>query len=112
MNGADKTFQLSPRAQEVVYSEIMSPQNAPALKEPSPDTQAGTRKQRDVREQLWNTVEVVEKRKIRSLREFVASLPRGLNREQQIELVRGWCESEFTSKGLVVDLAVHKSKTA
>ena len=61
---ADKTFNYRPRAQEVVYSEIMSPQNAPGwLKEPSPDTQAGTRKQRDVREQLWNTVEVVEKRK-------------------------------------------------
>jgi ATP-dependent exoDNAse (exonuclease V) alpha subunit len=43
-------------------------------------------------------------------REFIASLPRGLNREQQIELVRGWCDSAFTSKGLVVDLAVHKSK--
>jgi len=109
---ADKTFNYRPRAQEVVYSEIMSPQNAPGwLKEPSPDTQAGTRKQRDVREQLWNTVEVVEKRKDSQLaREFVASLPRGLNREQQIELVRGWCDSEFTSKGLVVDLAVHKSK--
>ena len=64
---ADKTFNYRPRAQEVVYSEIMSPQNAPGwLKEPSPDTQAGTRKQRDVREQLWNTVEVVEKEKTRN----------------------------------------------
>ena len=48
---ADKTFNYRPRAQEVVYSEIMSPQNVPVwLKEPSPDIQAGTRKQRDVRE--------------------------------------------------------------
>jgi hypothetical protein len=109
---ADKTFNYRPRAQEVVYSEIMSPVNAPGwLKEPCPDIQAGTRKQRDVREKLWNTVEVVEKRKDSQLaREFIASLPRCLNREQQIELVRGWCDSEFTSKGLVVDLAVHKSK--
>lgn len=109
---ADKTFNYRPRAQEVVYSEIMSPQNAPGwLTEPSPDMAAGTKKQRDTREQLWNTVEQVEKRKDSQLaREFIASLPRGLNREQQIELVRGWCDSEFTSKGLVVDLAVHKSK--
>jgi len=35
---ADKTFNYRPRAQEVVYSEIMSPANAPGwLKEPSPD---------------------------------------------------------------------------
>ena len=59
---ADKTFNYRPRTQEVVYSEIMSPANAPGwLREPSPDIQAGTRKQRDVREQLWNTVEQVEK---------------------------------------------------
>jgi hypothetical protein len=62
---ADKTFNYRPRTQEVVYSEILSPQNAPGwLKEPSPDNQAGTRKQRDTREQLWNTVEQVEKRKL------------------------------------------------
>ena len=109
---ADKTFNYRPRAQEVVYSEIMSPQTAPGwLHKPSPDMAAGTKKQRDAREQLWNTVEVVEKRKDSQLaREFIASLTRGLNREQQIELVRGWCDSEFTSKGLVADLAVHKSK--
>ena len=39
---ADKTFNYRPRAQEVVYSEIMSPANAPGwLKEPSPDMAAG-----------------------------------------------------------------------
>jgi ATP-dependent exoDNAse (exonuclease V) alpha subunit len=109
---ADKTFYYSSRTQEVAFSEIMAPDNAPDwLKGPVPDSNAGIRKQRDTREQLWNTIERVEKRKDSQLaREFIASLPRGLNREQQIELVRGWCQSEFTSKGLVVDLAVHKSK--
>ena len=109
---AAKTFNYRSRTQEVAYSEIMAPQNAPDwLKGQAGDTQAGTRKQRDLREQLWNTIEQVEKRKDSQLsREFIASLPRGLAREQQIELIRGWCQSEFTSKGLVVDLAVHKSK--
>lgn len=109
---ADKTFNYRSRTQEVAYSEILAPENAPDwLKGSVPDANAGTRKQRDVREQLWNTIERVEKRKDSQLaREFVASLPRGLNREQQIELIRGWCRSEFTAKGFVVDLAVHKSK--
>lgn len=109
---ADKTFNYRSRTQEVAYSEILSPETAPDwLKGNVPDANAGTRKQREVREQLWNTIDRVEKRKDSQLaREFIASLPRGLNREQQIELVRGWCQSEFTAKGLVVDLAVHKSK--
>ena len=109
---AAKTFNYRSRTQEVAYSEIMAPENAPDwLKGQAGDTQAGTRKQRDLREQLWNTIERVEKRKDSQLsREFIASLPRGLAREQQIELIRGWCQAEFVSKGLVVDLAVHKSK--
>jgi ATP-dependent exoDNAse (exonuclease V) alpha subunit len=109
---AEKTFNYRSRTQEVAYSEILAPEIAPGwLKGESPESNAGTRKQRDTREKLWNTIERVEKRKDSQLaREFIASLPRGLNREQQIELVRAWCQSEFTSKGLVVDLAVHKSK--
>lgn len=109
---AGKTFNFRSRTQEVVYSEIMAPDSAPDwLKAGVPDANAGTKKQREVREQLWNTINRVEKRKDSQLaREFVASLPRGLDREQQIELVRGWCKAEFTDKGFVVDLALHKSK--
>jgi ATP-dependent exoDNAse (exonuclease V) alpha subunit len=108
----DKTYNYRSRTQEVAYSEIMAPANAPAwLKEPVPDKAAGTKKQHDVRQKLWNEIERVEKRKDSTLaREFVLSLPRQLDREQQIELVRGWCQSEFVDKGFVVDLAVHKSK--
>jgi hypothetical protein len=109
---AEKTFNYRSRSPEVAYSEIMAPENAPDwLQGECPASNAGTKKQRDVREQLWNMIERVEKRKDSQLaREFIASLPRGLNREQQIELIRAWCRSEFVSQGLVVDLAVHKSK--
>jgi ATP-dependent exoDNAse (exonuclease V) alpha subunit len=108
----DKTFNYRSRTQEVAYSEIMAPEVAPDwLKGNVPESLAGTRKQREMRETLWNTIERVEKRKDSQLsREFIASLPRGLNREQQIELIRGWCQTEFVDKGFVVDLAVHKSK--
>jgi ATP-dependent exoDNAse (exonuclease V) alpha subunit len=40
----------------------------------------------------------------------VLSLPRQLDRAQQIDLVRGWCQAEFVSQGFVVDVAIHKSK--
>jgi len=89
-DNADKTFNYRSRTQEVAYSEIMAPESAPEwLKGNGPDSNAGTRKQREMRETLWNTIERVEKRKDSQLcREFVASLPKGLNRDQQIELVR------------------------
>jgi len=109
---AELTFNYRSRTQEVAYSEILVPENAPEwLKGPVQDSNAGTRKQRDVREQLWNTIERVEKRTDSQLaREFIASLPRVLTREQQIELIKAWCKDELVSKGFVADLAVHKSK--
>jgi ATP-dependent exoDNAse (exonuclease V) alpha subunit len=110
---ADRTFNYRSRTQEVAYSEIMAPGDAPDwLKGQAQDKPAGSKKQREQRQQLWNTIEKVEKRKDSQLaREFVLSLPRQLDRAQQIELVRDWCQSEFVSKGFVVDLAVHKSKS-
>jgi hypothetical protein len=96
---ADKTFNYRSRTQEVAYSEILAPAVAPDwLKGQSPESNAGTLKQRDMREQLWNTIERVEKRKDSQLaREFIASLPRGLSREQQIELIRGWVKIKTLS---------------
>ena len=102
---ADRTFNYRSRTQEVVHSEILVPANVPESLDPK------QHKQRDVRQELWNTIERVEKRKDSQLaREFVVALPRELNREQQIELLRGWCKSEFTDKGMVADVSLHKSK--
>jgi ATP-dependent exoDNAse (exonuclease V) alpha subunit len=110
---ADKTFNYRSRTQEVAFSEIMAPENAPDwLRAENSPGFAGAKKQREQRQQLWNTIERVEKRKDSQLaREFVLSLPRQLDRAQQIELVRDWCAAEFVSKGFVVDLAIHKSKS-
>jgi ATP-dependent exoDNAse (exonuclease V) alpha subunit len=110
---ADKTFNYRSRTQEVAYSEIMSPDTAPDwLKSQAQVSDAGAKKQREQRQQLWNAIERVERRKDSQLaREFVLSLPRQLDRTQQIELVRDWCAAEFVSAGFVVDFALHKSKT-
>lgn len=94
----EKNFDYKARSQEVVHSEIVAPAGAP-------DWMASDRGR------LWNAIEKVEKRKDSQLaREYIAALPVELNREQQIEAVRSWCEQEFTSKGYVADFSLHKSK--
>jgi hypothetical protein len=114
MDGQTKdSFDYRPRQQEVLHCEILAPKNGPLwLQGIAPKGPDDRQRQRALRERLWNTIEQVEKRKDSQLaREFIASLPRELNLEQQIELVRGWCKAEFISKGLVVDFAIHRSKT-
>jgi len=109
---AKTTFNYQARAQEVVHSEILAPKDGPAwLQSHTPEGKVDYHRQRATRERLWNTIERVEKRKDSQLaREFLASLPRELSLEQQIALVRGWCQTEFVSKGFVVDFSIHKSK--
>lgn len=81
----------------VVHSEIMAPQNAPDW-------------MRD-RNQLWNAVEVVEKRRDAQLaREIEVSLPRELDRGQRLELLRGFIQREFVDRGMIADVAVHEGK--
>ena len=40
-------------------------------------------------------------------REIDAALPIELSREEQIRLVREYCSSQFVSKGMCVDFAIH-----
>ncbi|NDW02534.1 MULTISPECIES: MobQ family relaxase [unclassified Salipiger] len=81
----------------VVHSEIMAPANAPEW-------------MRD-RDQLWNAVEAVEKRRDAQLaREIELALPRELDRESRLELLRGFVEREFVGRGMIADVAVHEGK--
>ena len=78
----------------VVHSEIMLPPHAP----PSFSD----------RSILWNSVELYEKAGNAQLaREIDAALPIELSREEQIRLVREYCSSQFVSKGMCVDFAIH-----
>src|SRR6185312_2200720 len=78
----------------VVHSEVMTPENVP-------DTL------RD-REGLWNAVEAGEKRKDAQLaREVEIAIPREMDREEAIELVRDFVRDEFVSRGMIADLNVH-----
>jgi len=63
------------------------------------------------REQLWNGVEEIEKRKDSQLaREFTIALPRELNNEEQNNLVREYVQNDYVDKGMVADVAIHRDK--
>ena len=57
---------------------------------------------------LWNAVELAEKRSDSQVaREVEVALPRELAPEQMRELVRGFVREQFTSAGMVADVAFH-----
>jgi hypothetical protein len=79
---------------DVVHKEIIAPYNAP--------------KWTGDREKLWNEVERSEKRKdANTAREINIALPKELNREKQIELVRNFVQENFTEKKIIADIAIH-----
>lgn len=81
----------------VVHAEIIAPENAPDW-------------MRD-RNQLWNAVEAVEKRRDAQLaREIEVALPRELERGERLELLRGFVQREFVNRGMIADVAVHEGK--
>ena len=85
------------RKGDVVHSEILAPETAPDW-------------MRD-RDQLWNAVEAVERRKDAQLaREIEVALPRELGRDARLELVRGFVAREFVGRGMIADLSVHEGR--
>ncbi len=82
----------------VIHSEILLPSHAPPVYAD--------------RSTLWNAVEMVEKNCNAQLaREINVALPVELTQEQQIELVREYCQSNFISSGMCVDFAIHDTAT-
>ena len=78
----------------IAYTEILLPQNAP-----QEFSDRGT---------LWNSVEKIEKSKNSQLaREIEVALPKELNREKQIELVREYVKENFVKVGMCTDIALH-----
>ena len=91
----DMTFDYT-KKKDLAYAEILLPENAPErLKD---------------RQTLWNEVERVEKRKdARLSREVELALPKELNFEQQVALVKEYAQSQFVDKGMIADICIHKS---
>ncbi len=79
---------------DVVHSEIMAPKDAPDWAYD--------------RGELWNTVEISENRKdAQTAREIEVALPVELTLEAQRDLVRDFVSTQFVSKGMVADIAIH-----
>ena len=79
---------------EVVHAEILFPPHVPA--------------EYFDREILWNAVEKSEKRFDAQLaRRIVLALPREIPREAQINLLLDYCSSQFVSRGMIADIAIH-----
>ncbi len=61
------------------------------------------------REELWNRVELSERRKDSQLcREVEVALPKELSREEQDGLVREFVREELVGRGMVADVSVHR----
>jgi len=84
------------RRQGVDYSEILSPIS-------NLESEWLTN-----REQLWNKIEQSEKRKDAQLaREFTLAIPRELDRESKIELIREYVKANFVNLGMIADINIH-----
>lgn len=78
----------------IAHTEILLPQNAPQA-----FLDRGT---------LWNSVEKIEKSKNSQLaREIEIALPKELDREKQINLVREYVKENFVKVGMCADIALH-----
>lgn len=82
------------RKQGVVYSEIMLPLYAP--------------EKFSERSVLWNSIERIEKSGNAQLaREVEVSLPKELDRERQVQLVKDYVNGCFVSAGMCADFSIH-----
>ena len=64
------------------------------------------------RNQLWNTVEKVERRKDANLaREFEIAFPHELNKEQRERMLNDLCQELVKRHGVIVDAAIHAPHT-
>jgi hypothetical protein len=82
------------KKKEIVHKEILLPSHAPP-------------KFRE-RSALWNTVELAENRKnSQTAKHIDAALPVEISRDEQIDLVRNFCQQCFVSCGMCVDFAIH-----
>jgi len=93
-NGYDGVTHDYTRKRGVVYSEVMLPPHAP--------------EKFSERSVLWNSVEENEKSSNAQLaREVEVSLPRELDREGQVRLVRDYVDGCFVSAGMCADFSIH-----
>ena len=94
LNDYDGVLHDFTRKQGLVWEHIFLPENAPL--------------EWQDRSELWNAVERTEKTKdSRLARELVVALPVELGKEQWINLLTGYIQSNFVADGMCADVAIH-----
>jgi len=84
------------RRRDKIESEILAPQGAPEWAQD--------------RSELWNRVEQAERRgDAQVAREIVVAFPKELTPGEQRELIRGYVQEQFVSRGMVADVAIHRN---
>ena len=87
------------RKRDVEHSEVLLPEGLPE-----------TLRERGV---LWNTLETGIKRKDgQPAIEVEVALPRELDREECVELVRSFAQDMFVARGVPVDFAIHRTRAS
>ena len=91
---ADEQKFYQARAERIEFTDILAPKGAPEWAHD--------------RNQLWNHVELAEKRKDAQLaREIEIALPHELTAQQREWLVKDFAREAFVRKGYAVDIAIH-----
>ena len=94
LNDYDGVLHDFTRKRGLVWEHIFLPENAP--------------QEWQDRSELWNAVERAEKTKdSRLARELVVALPVELNKEQWINLLTDYIQSNFVAEGMCADVAIH-----
>jgi hypothetical protein len=94
LNDYDGVLHDFTRKRGLVWEHIFLPKNAP--------------QEWQDRSELWNAVERAEKTKdSRLVRELVVALPVELGKEQWIDLLTEYIQSNFVADGMCVDVAIH-----
>ncbi|MBQ3284201.1 MAG: MobA/MobL family protein [Ruminococcus sp.] len=94
LNDYDGVLHDFTRKRGLVWEHIFLPENAP--------------QEWQERSELWNVVEQTEKTKdSRLARELVVALPVELSKEQWINLLSEYIQSNFVAEGMCADVAIH-----
>lgn len=90
------TWEYGRETERIDHTEILLPPNAP-------------REYAD-QETLWNAVDAAETgENAQTARRLIIALPKELTLEQNIALIRRYCQTTFVDKGMIADIAVHHS---
>lgn len=90
----DGQWKSGDHQERIIFKDILLPPNAP--------------KAYADRQTLWNAVDASEsKDNAQTARRFIITLPKELSIEENIRLIRDYCQKQFVDWGMIADIAVH-----